>query len=491
VVYQETDSFATGKLGLFTIPVGLGTPVSGHFDSINWGSSTKFLQVEIDPTGGTSYVNLGANQMLSVPYALYAGNAGGSSPRTALNGLHSAGDTIRLGGVLSDTVTYITLPFNSALVISPDSNDFDSPDYTGIGIARGEFEGDSALAINMAGDFIMMNASRFAQVNVNHGPVYITSVIKYGYEDYSGHEANFGVAQAGPDGNPTAVTGVFAAPFQSRLIARGYTGSEGYFQVDTDKLTAGAPHSIEIATYNPITHGSLEIETDTVNYRSSANLRTKNADFQSSISATPDKCSMILGSTTIEGASNSVYIDTASFTAFLKEGTGMSLYSDRFDVSINGDQLFYVDTTGKISIQDKSSSYYSSLTNTGSLSSNRTYTLPDATGVLPLSVNGQTADASGNIVTTGYTAKNSAYTLTANDYTVDCTSGTFALTLPTAVGSTGKIYVLNNSGTGVITINTTSAQTIDGNSSGTLTLAQNKNYNLQSNGANWIILSAK
>ncbi len=101
-----------------------------------------------------------------------------------------------------------------------------------------------------------------------------------------------------------------------------------------------------------------------------------------------------------------------------------------------------------------------------------------------------TLHTSGSFAT-AYVAKTGAYTLTASDYTVDCTSGTYALTLPTAVGCTGRIYVLNNSGTGVITLNTTSSQTIDGNSSGTLTLAQNKNYTVQSNGANWIILSAK
>jgi lysophospholipase L1-like esterase len=90
-----------------------------------------------------------------------------------------------------------------------------------------------------------------------------------------------------------------------------------------------------------------------------------------------------------------------------------------------------------------------------------------------------------------YVAKTSAYTLTASDFTVNCTSGTFALTLPTAVGCAGRLYALNNVGAGIITINTTSGQTIDGNASGTLTMNTNKNYLVQSEGANWIIISAK
>jgi hypothetical protein len=90
----------------------------------------------------------------------------------------------------------------------------------------------------------------------------------------------------------------------------------------------------------------------------------------------------------------------------------------------------------------------------------------------------------------GYVTKTALYTLTITDYTVDCTSGTFTLTLPTAVGTSGygQVYNLKNSGTGVITIATTSSQTIDGNASGTLTLNQYDSLTVQSNNANWIIL---
>ena len=87
-----------------------------------------------------------------------------------------------------------------------------------------------------------------------------------------------------------------------------------------------------------------------------------------------------------------------------------------------------------------------------------------------------------------YRAVTGTDTVLAGDYTVDATSGTFTLTLLTAVGRQGKIYNLKNSGTGVITLATTSSQTIDGNASGTLTLTQYENLQVQSNGANWIIL---
>ncbi len=76
VVYQETFSPTTNSLGLFNVNIGMGTVVTGTFAGINWGVNTKFMQVEMDPAGGTAYVDMGTTQMMSVPYALYAGSAG-------------------------------------------------------------------------------------------------------------------------------------------------------------------------------------------------------------------------------------------------------------------------------------------------------------------------------------------------------------------------------------------------------------------------------
>ena len=74
-VYQETHSVTTNNVGLFNVNVGLGTPVTGTFSGINWGQNFKFMKVELDPSGsGSNYVDMGSQQMMSVPYALYAGN---------------------------------------------------------------------------------------------------------------------------------------------------------------------------------------------------------------------------------------------------------------------------------------------------------------------------------------------------------------------------------------------------------------------------------
>jgi hypothetical protein len=76
IVYQETHQATTNQQGLVNLIIGQGTVISGTFSSINWGAANKFLQVEADPAGGTSYTSIGTQQMMSVPYAIYSQRAG-------------------------------------------------------------------------------------------------------------------------------------------------------------------------------------------------------------------------------------------------------------------------------------------------------------------------------------------------------------------------------------------------------------------------------
>lgn len=86
-----------------------------------------------------------------------------------------------------------------------------------------------------------------------------------------------------------------------------------------------------------------------------------------------------------------------------------------------------------------------------------------------------------------YAAKTSAYTATATDDIIDCTSGTFTVTLPTAVGIAGKELNIKNSGTGVITIDGNAAETIDGDATKTIT-TRYQVLTLVSNGSNWVVI---
>lgn len=76
-------------------------------------------------------------------------------------------------------------------------------------------------------------------------------------------------------------------------------------------------------------------------------------------------------------------------------------------------------------------------------------------------------------------------TLSSTDGFVFAT-GTITLTLPSAIGLNGKTYYVKNVGSGIITIQTTAGQTIDGSSNAIIEF-QNTLIGLVSNNANWFI----
>ncbi len=90
-VYVETHTTTTNNNGLASIEIGGGTPLTSTFSAINWANGPYFVKTETDPTGGTNYSISGTSQLLSVPYALFAGNVANNGGKQTL--------------VLSDDVT--------------------------------------------------------------------------------------------------------------------------------------------------------------------------------------------------------------------------------------------------------------------------------------------------------------------------------------------------------------------------------------------------
>jgi trimeric autotransporter adhesin len=74
--YEETQNVTTNEFGLYTLQIGSGTPIAGDMKLVKWETGNKYIKVSIDPKGGTDYKDMGTNQLLSVPYAIYADKAG-------------------------------------------------------------------------------------------------------------------------------------------------------------------------------------------------------------------------------------------------------------------------------------------------------------------------------------------------------------------------------------------------------------------------------
>lgn len=85
--FVETKTVVTNAQGIFSIVIGDSNNKSiiGVFKNIDWANAPKFLKVEMDPSGGVNYINMGATQLQYVPYSFYslgvaAGNVIGILP---------------------------------------------------------------------------------------------------------------------------------------------------------------------------------------------------------------------------------------------------------------------------------------------------------------------------------------------------------------------------------------------------------------------------
>jgi hypothetical protein len=99
IVCQEVHAPTTNGFRLFSIQVGGGSPTQGSFTGIDWGSASHFMQVEMDVNGDRSYVNMGTQQLVSVPYALYAESSGQGSLTPSVQVYTSNGVWTRLNGI--------------------------------------------------------------------------------------------------------------------------------------------------------------------------------------------------------------------------------------------------------------------------------------------------------------------------------------------------------------------------------------------------------
>lgn len=75
-VYSETHALSTNANGLVSFEFGSGLVATGTLLGIDWAEGPYFIRTEVDLTGSTNYQFLGGQQLLSVPFALYAATAG-------------------------------------------------------------------------------------------------------------------------------------------------------------------------------------------------------------------------------------------------------------------------------------------------------------------------------------------------------------------------------------------------------------------------------
>ena len=99
-VYSETHGKTTDASGLISLQIGNGTVINGAFSTILWGNAAYFIKLEADFNGGINYVLLGTQELMSVPYALYASK----TDTSVLNFANRFSSKVNI----SDTATMLT-----------------------------------------------------------------------------------------------------------------------------------------------------------------------------------------------------------------------------------------------------------------------------------------------------------------------------------------------------------------------------------------------
>lgn len=219
------------------------------------------------------------------------------------------------------------------------------------------------------------------------------------------------------------------------------------------------------------------------------------------------------GSNNTSSGANSLYINNGGFS-----NTAMGYFAVRntstgHNNSGFGDSALFTNSTGSnnAAFGNFAGAYSATASNSIFLNTlNRTNVLGDTTNSVFYSLQSATAanqitkvgggglvginifpsstlDASAGSFAMNYTASAVDITATIAHHTIDLTATGKTVTLPTAVGITGREYTVKLTASGSGTVATTSSQTIDASTTYSLS-AQYKYVTVQSNGANWIII---
>ena len=431
-----STSMATNKL------IGRGTAGTGVMEEITLGTN-------ISLSGTTLNVPTGAGGVTTVTATLPLSSTGGATPDISMTaaalatsgyvttGSQSFGGVktfIANGVLVTGLGTHFAIASSSGVIVAP-STQVDQ--FLGLIANQSVGSGFVSTSTGVGGAFYRTMTGTANQVVISNGN--------------------------GASGNPT-----FSLP-QSIATSSSPTFSAltltGNLTVDTNTLFVDATSNrVGIGTASPSavahvigTTEQLRLGYDTSNYMSVTTGSAGSTTFALTGTSPFFTFNQNVGIGTI---SNSPNTPQARLEVCASSGAQLRLSSDQ-------------------------SNYMTATLTSGAI---MTFNIQSGTGVPQQYIWNNASTVLTNSFTTQYTAISGATTLGTSHHTVNCTSGTFVVTLPTAVSIAGREYVIKNSGAGVITLNTTSSQTIDGNASGVLTLIALASYTVKSDGANWIII---
>ncbi|MFC2128312.1 beta strand repeat-containing protein [Bacteroidota bacterium] len=102
IVYTKIyNNKITNQFGLVNLKISSG------YGNVDWNIGSVSIKVEIDPDGGTNFIDSGTSELLSVPYAIYAENSNDDDPENEIQDLQMNGDVLLITN--NSNPTYLNL----------------------------------------------------------------------------------------------------------------------------------------------------------------------------------------------------------------------------------------------------------------------------------------------------------------------------------------------------------------------------------------------
>ena len=471
--YALSDN-TTGNMNTAHGAYALSNNISGDFNT-SAGAYALFSNIS-----GTDNTAMGLN-------ALYYSTTGNYN--TAIG---SKSESFNTTGTQNTSIGFQTLysnttgNSNTANGINALYSNVAGSKATAIGMNAMQYTNNTSVTFNnsnVAVGFEALRGSTGPSLNTGNGN---TSV---GYQTLRSNSSGsyntasgFGVLTANTGGNYNTATG-------NRALEKNTTGS---FNTSNG---AGALDSNTVGQYNTAI-GSGALLFNTIGSENTATgvgaLYFNTSGLYNTASGNGALYSNTTASNNSSFGDYSLYNNTTGFNNAATGGDALRNNTIGFQNTANGTNALKNNTTGSNNTALGFNAF-----NTGTTFSNSTALGYEAQITASNTIQlGNTSitdvKTSGTITASGYTtsfsAKNADYTLSATDDIV-VVNGPAIITLPTALGITGRKYTIKNINAATVSVNPAGAETIDGTPAPKLLTIQYQYITVVSNGANWLIVA--
>jgi hypothetical protein len=295
--FEETHTVTTNANGLFSLKVGEGTLVSGDFSAaMSSAAQSKKIKCEIDPTGGTNYTIVSNEQLLSVPYALFANTAASTTTNNSwkITGNSNIDPSTQFIGTTDDNALQFKVNNEKAGVIETSDITFNTVKNGNTAFGYQSLNSNTTGYDNVANGYKSLFSNTTGVRNVANGYLSLYSNITGNYNVANGNQS----LSSNTDGENNVANGSYS-------LLHNTSGS------------------------NNVANGANALSSNTIGYRNVAN------GYHSLSSNTT-------GNNNIANGGYSLYSNTT--------GT---------DNVANGDQSLYANTTGNNNVANGSKSLYS------------------------------------------------------------------------------------------------------------------------------------